>query len=148
MTPVTAVGLFCDDIREEKAGTDSLVGVMPDSLNMPQFPGVLLRLSLYVRVLADPGTKLGETTLWLRLPDGKERHLQTIDAAVIDGSQEQARRALFPYAGLIMRVAFQNFPVPAPGRMDAIVKWRGGEAICAALNFQLTPEGASDARHS
>jgi hypothetical protein len=47
MIGVRAMGVFCDDIREEVQGMHSLVGIYPDNVNVPVVPRMMPKLGLY-----------------------------------------------------------------------------------------------------
>jgi hypothetical protein len=145
------IGLFCEDIREEKSGQISLVGIMPDNANIPApptpteenkvFQGVLPKLALYVRIhLAledDPGPML----ISLVLPNGDAIELTTISEDIIETSKKQAVDKGLPIAGMFSHMVFIGFRVPGSGKLLAVLDSKYGRETCAVLNL-ITPEQA------
>src|SRR5947199_412358 len=67
-----AIGIFCEDIREEKNEVYSLIGVMPDNINVPATPGMLPKLAIYARFHVPPTLNVGAIDLKLRFANGVE----------------------------------------------------------------------------
>jgi len=137
MLPVSIVGFFCEDIREEKAGTDTIIGIMPDNVNVRSIPCVFPKLGIYIRIHLDPAHDPGEIQLKLALPDGSEFSLGRFEASLVTNSIDTARAGGGPLAGLISRAVASPFRIPAAGRIRAIVTVKGTEYIAAALNVQI-----------
>ena len=67
-SPYNVVGVFCDDIREEVNSRHTLIGIYPDNLYVPAVPGMLDRLSLYVRAHIVPALEVRELSMALEIP--------------------------------------------------------------------------------
>ncbi len=138
---IAATGLFCEDIREEKQGTDTLIGILPDNIvvralgqseqsGQPVFP----KLALYVRINVSSETHIETLSVKLRLPDGSVLNLTTFDKELIKKTQLDASEA--PFMGFLSKTVFGPMPIPMEGRFEAIVELNGGEIVCGFLNVK------------
>src|SRR5204863_1010 len=100
--PLSAIGIFCEDIREEKSGQVTLVGILPDNVVMPRIPPeiaeknpsarpIIPRIALYVRVHVGADEAMQPLRLKLILPNDSEMEIGTIDTDLITKSQNEAR---------------------------------------------------------
>ena len=138
-----AIGLFCEDVRDEVAGTQSIVGILPDNMAIPSVPVALPRLVLYLRLMLDPASDPGAISASLDFPNGETRQVVSIDADATEDACKAARESGAPYAGMVTVVAMQQFTVIAAGRLVAMVRIGGQERVCAALNFQVLPASST-----
>jgi hypothetical protein len=137
------VGLFCEDIREEKSGQFTLVGILPDNVNVPAPPdpqnkdskAVIPRLGLYIRVHLGFKDDPGPMTLKLILPDLSEIELGTINTELIENSKTQALANDLPFAGILQHALLQGFTIPGAGKVVAVLDSKGERHTCAVLNF-------------
>lgn len=136
MPPWQAVGLFCEDIREEKSGQDTLVGILPDNVNLTKIPGVIPKLCLYVRVHVDLEADITAIVASLRFPDGTEQSLGSFDSDFIKKTQKEAREKGAPFAGFIAKGIGGPLNVSVPGQILAIAKIDNEEVVCAFVNIQ------------
>ena len=51
MNDISVVALFCSDVRQEKGGTETIVGIFPDNVNLLTIPGAFAQMYVYVRML-------------------------------------------------------------------------------------------------
>ena len=140
--PLVAIALFCESLRQETAGSETIVGVMPDNANVPQLPAAIPRLCIYVRVQVDPDFDPNPVSLALRTPDDKEIDLGKIDAAVFDTSRKQAKQTGKPYGGVIIRSELRPFAVLKYGRLEAILRTSTDKIVCGHITFQPPPSTA------
>lgn len=137
MESLRAIALFCEDIREEKGDTDSLVGILPDNIEVPRVPGAFVKLSLYVRLLVELGHEARHAELVLRSPDGMDRQLGAVEPGLVMKAVNDAREAGAPYAGIVMRVALNNYPVQQAGRFLAVLRHGEDEIVCGFFNIRV-----------
>ena len=133
------VGLFCEDIREEKTGVDTLVGILPDNLNVTVMPGLLPKLCVYLRIHIDVNADVRSITAVLRLPPSTDKSLGGFESHFIKETQEDSRKKGAPLAGFIIKAVGGAMNIPAPGRLLAIVKINDEEVVCGSLNIQKAP---------
>jgi hypothetical protein len=72
MNDISIVALFCSDVRQEKGGTETIVGVLPDNVNLPSIPGPFAQICVYVRMHMRPSFRPAQIISRLMLPDGSE----------------------------------------------------------------------------
>jgi hypothetical protein len=137
-----AIGLFCEDVREEKTG-HSLIGIMPDNLRVSSVPGVLPKLGMYFRVHLDPAADAVAISSKVRFPDGTEHVLSTFDQGAVRATQEQSRSKGAPWVGFVMVAVASPLPIPAEGRICAVVTVGDEDIVCGALNVEITPEATA-----
>lgn len=135
MASFTATALFCEDIREEIGGTFTIVGVMPDNVEVPSFPVLISKLAIYVRANIDPAFNPGSITLRIKVGDGPANDVATMDPKVVAQTMLLARETRIPMAGLVLRTMMQNLPIRAPGRITALVRTSQEEVVVGFLNI-------------
>lgn len=69
--PFDAVTVFAEDVREEKQGTISLIGILPDILAIPNMPSALPKIAIYTRIHVPVESAIDGFTVLLRMLDGK-----------------------------------------------------------------------------
>ena len=142
---VHVVGLFCEDIREEKSGQISIIGIMPDNANVPTPPpikdgspplqGILPKLGLYVRAHIGLEDEPSAMEIKLIFPDGNTLALSTFGADLIETSKRQAKENGLPIAGMYSHAVLVGLIVGRPGKLLAVVDLKEGRQTCAVLNF-------------
>lgn len=143
MIPVSVVGVFCEDIREEKSGQDTIIGTLPDNVNMPNVPNIFSRLGLYGRIHLDANAPIPKNIVpRLVAPDGNEVGLPNWQQGIVDQAFVDAKANGFPLVGLILRVAFMNVPVPKTGLFTFKVTIDDTEYIGANLRIVTGPSTA------
>lgn len=134
-----ALALFCSDIREEKGGTDTLVGVLPDNLNVPNVPGVT-KLSIYLRMAFTPDEKIQNLSTKLTLPGGEILEIGEIDLEVVENARAKAEGLGSPLVGLITRIQFPQLIITSEGRMQFFVRKNDHEHLVSHLNIIIKSE--------
>ena len=142
---VQVVGLFCEDIREEKSGQLSIIGIMPDNLTIPAPPsvkegserpqGILPKLGLYVRVQIGLEDEPGPMEINLIFPDGNALRLSGFGDDLIESAKRQAKENALPIAGMLSHAVLVGVPVSGPGKFLAVVDAKEGRQTCAVLNL-------------
>jgi hypothetical protein len=128
---VQVVGFFCEDIREEKNGQVSIVGILPDHIQLPPPPAAMLdkkataiipKLGLYVRMLIPMEDALQPMQISLTLPDSTSLHLGEVDSELMEKARSEARAGGLPIAGVVFHAAMQGFQIPQAGQIVAVLK--------------------------
>lgn len=151
MQPASIVGIFCEDIREERSDQNTIIGALPDNLQMaptsglPEMGAVPLfpRLGLYLRAHFDPDDKPSELSVRIVNTDGKVLVNGGWDQAVLDKAFADAKNKQMPIVGLIFKAVAGPIPILANGRIVAIATVNGTERIAAILNVTLLDATAS-----
>jgi len=157
MQPLSIMALFCEDIREEKREIVTLVGILPDSVNVSipsksdprRADPPLLKLAMYVRINFDPDLDLGTPKIRLVMPNGEKVELGTIKSEVVSVAREKAKEHGNPLAGVISRATMTPFRVPKGGgvmRLEVLIN--DVEHMAGALNFLIAEKGESSTSSS
>ena len=132
MNDISAVALFCSDVREEKGNTVTIVGVLPDNLNVPKLPGALPKLCVYVRIHV--GINFDPGALYSRLVmDGKEIGRIDVQSKIVDTARARSKDSGKAYAGLISTFVMAPLAIAKPGLMQALVTARDNEIVAGSL---------------
>lgn len=131
-----AIGLFCEDVREEIAGTHTVVGIFPDNLSLTEMPATMPKLVLYLRFMLNPASEPGKIIVSLTFPSGETIDILTIDAEVTSAACKAAIEERMPHAGMFSKIIWAPFSVTHYGRLVATARIEGREEVCAILNFR------------
>ncbi len=144
MSKINILALFCEDIREEKNEQVSLIGILPDNLNvmppegitpekgaLPVFP----KLCVLLRFNFEPDVDLPLYESRIVFPDGLVIPLGKLDTAIVEDARRNAREKGNPLAGLIVRAAFGSVRLAKPGVVR--VEVQAGEEITVVAGINL-----------
>jgi len=149
MYPTSVIALFCDDVREEKSGAFTLVGILPDNANIPPLPadipedatGMMPRLCIYLRAHFDPKNELGHFSTKIVFPDGTEREVSAVDDETVAKARKETLEKGNLIAAVFSRIEMSPFPV-MPGRMRVEMTIGSETYVCGSLNFAQEPVSA------
>lgn len=148
------VGIFCEDIREEKSGQLTLIGTVPDNVVLPPAPSnlgdrkavpIIPKLGLYVRVHAPLDQLPKPMKLKLLFPDGTNLEIGELDKGLITKARDEALAKHLPVAGMVMTAVLQGFQVGMPGVVRAVLENESDAYLCAFLNL-VTPDPIASAQ--
>jgi hypothetical protein len=138
-----AIAIFCEDIREEKSGQETIVGIFPDNLNVSSVPGMLPKLGIYVRFHLNAAYEFRAIRTKLRVPGADDIPLGTWEEGLVAEVRENALSNGMPFAGLISKTLFAPFPVTAAGRLELVAEIDGADHICGALNVVVQEQSST-----
>ncbi len=136
MDNYSVVALFCDDIRSEASGQDTIVGVLPDNVAFTKYPAALPKLAVYVRIHLRTATPPKSISNKLVGPEGVVIIENTVEQHLITKTLADSQRDGAPHSGIISRFVLAPFPVTAPGRLQVITTIDGEEVVAGALNLK------------
>lgn len=139
MYPVLAVTFFCEDIREEKSGLSTLIGVMPNNINTTDFPAVFPKIGLYTRINFSPDDEVGDISIWYHVSGAEKTLLTRIDSALVLKAKSEAKRGGVPMAGLISKSLLPAFTIMKAAVVTAIVQVGDREIITGGINVDKVP---------
>lgn len=142
MLPVSVVGVFCEDIREEKSGNITLIGVIPDNVEVPSIPVGIPKLCVYIRSHFDPSMPIRVFKHKIILPDQTKLDADS-DLAVVAKAQADALEAGTPICAIFARIEMSPFPVTMLGRVRVETTLNDTTYLACALNFKLPVEKAN-----
>jgi len=140
----SAVALFCEDIREEKSGTTTLVGVFSDNIEVPQLPMNFPKLAVYTRIIFPINQKPEELQVIIKDADGKETNFSSFDRDFVKKTIDGVKSKGAPIVGLITRAIAPGFPVQKAGRLLILVRGAKFEIIAGQLNIRVSEQSSTE----
>jgi hypothetical protein len=153
MQPSQVVAIFCEDIRSEASGQDTIVGTLPDNLKVARPPNemamegavqMLPKLGLYLRANLDasqPPPK--EVSVGLLNTDNKVIGQSSWTQDVINKAFSDAKANSSPLVGLLLKVVVGPLSIPRQGKITATLSVDGSETVAGTLNIILPDSTAS-----
>lgn len=139
---LSAFTLFCEDVRAEKAGTESIVGIFPDNISADKgHPFAFPKLAIYTRIRISLDWKIEPITVLLAA-NSSESMLTSMDEEFLSKTLGDARSAGAPFATITSRAVFAPFPVPEPTRFIVVVTTASERIEAGYMNVAPAPEGA------
>lgn len=147
MSDWSAVGFFCDDIRQELNNIDSLIGVMPDNVAIPSVPVMMPKLGIYTRIhLAATNADVKRISVRADFFDGAHhQELGAFDEEAVTLEKESAAKKGAPVIGFIFRAILSPLHIPKYGRVRLWARINDDEFICGSLNFEPAASAGSGA---
>jgi hypothetical protein len=143
MTEISVMCVFCEDIREEKSEQVTIVGVLPDNLNIavlsppptPTSKALLPKFGVYLRINLSADMERPKNVSAKVLNTGGEIIYQTEWASeVIDKGFVDTETNRLPLLGLLLKVVVAPLPVSA-GKITAIVTIDDTDHLAGVLNI-------------
>lgn len=137
--PLSAISFFCEDIRKEFNGGETIIGLMSDNLTVemppvappPGHQAALPKICIYTRINFDKASVPNSLAIVILLPDGKELGRNVIAKSVID--QAVSEMVLADLVGIKAEVVIGNFLL-MPGVFKVIVETDFGNYLSGILN--------------
>lgn len=138
--PISAVSIFCEDIREEANGGETFIGVLPDGITVPALPGVLHRLTMHTRITFPPSKPPKEIFSRLIIEGTDEPVFESeVESSIIRQASTETRDFGTPLATVISRVVMGDIPIPDKCRLVSLLKIDGVEYVIGSLRIE-TPK--------
>jgi len=139
MDIVRGLAIFCEDIREEKTGQDTLIGIMADNIAVPATPVMLARLAIYTRIYFNSSAEPVPINAVVQMPSGEKHELGMADTALVREALNTAKSNRAPLAGVVLKGIFSPLPLPSLGAINAIVRVGAREHVVGTLNVVIDP---------
>jgi hypothetical protein len=146
MRPFSFIGIFCEDVRDEVGGTHTVVGVLPDNVNIGGLPGMIAKLAIYIRIQLHKDYNPKVLKARMKIPGGIAFEIADL-AELIRPTKEQAESSNMPFVGLVAKAIISPIQISQIGRIEAIVDVDGTEYICGVLNL-IQPEANARASNA
>jgi hypothetical protein len=144
------IGLFCEDIREELSGSHSIIGVMPDNINI-QGPGIrepggqliFPKMGFYVRANFETRqTAPRRIATEVRIPGREVMKLGVLGPETIEKAFADSATNNQPFVGVIFKSVVAPISISQSGIATLQIIVDGQEQICGTLNIRII--GQSD----
>src|SRR5262245_15941181 len=140
---LSIIGLFCEDIRTEAGGMHTIVGILPENVDFPQWPATLPKLHLYVRYLMDPHFDPGPVSVRWVMPEGNVIAQVQLPTEMVTKARTIALANKAPTVGFISQMVTSPFSLSAPGRVQAIAHVNDQSFVCGSLYVNVKPRPSS-----
>jgi hypothetical protein len=149
MRGVSGFGLFCEDIRREGGGKETLIGVMTETIQVAKFPASFRRLACYFRIRLDVANSYDlPLSVDLETTDGeiKNENMDPAPAEMIERTLVRARKRGAPYGTIFARVRISE-PVDfsGPAKIYAYIRYGEEKLLCGFLSVIERPSDPSNA---
>ncbi|MBY0532749.1 MAG: hypothetical protein K2P86_12345 [Xanthobacteraceae bacterium] len=129
-----AVGLFCDDLRDETRSKTSLIGIFPDNLFVSDIPVGILKIGFTVRIYVNTDSEAEEVSAKIKFADGEEKEIASFDKQFVANTIQKNRDRNLPIVGFVTGAVAGNLHVTKEGPILLIAKFGSEERICGCLN--------------
>jgi hypothetical protein len=131
-----AIGFFCEDIRHELNGIETIIGVMPDNVAVEGGSGFMPKVGMYVRIHVTPDIDVESISVSVDFFDGEHRQvIGSFSRDQIEKEKEDARNSGSSLIGFIFRGVMSPFPVPHLGPVRLKAKVGEEEIICGGIKI-------------
>ena len=140
MLPTSATSLFCEDIRTEQSGMNTLIGVFPDNVNVPSFPYAFPKMGVYSRIVMDVNSAPKGITLSISAPGIQDPFSNELSH---DWVEEQLARNLekgSQVLGLVNRLIASPFVIHEPTTVQSIIKIGRKKYLGGIINLKLASD--------
>jgi len=127
-------GIFCEDIREEKNGMFTIVGIFQDNVNIKADAGVLPKLGMYVRTSFENKAPIPPGTITLHFSDGETFEVANITQEMIDNVVTTTTKQDNPVCTFVSRALLHGVRISA-GRQSIIAKFGEETFPVSTLNI-------------
>jgi hypothetical protein len=144
MNGITAFAFFCEDVRRESGGKITIIGMMQDTLQLPEIPGEIRRLTVYARIRLDVDKTFDKPiSLEMEVSDGSisNETKEPIPPDLLERTIKRAKQRGLPYATIVGRVELQEpLRIGSPLKMFAVLKYGEERTTCGILNLIEAPK--------
>jgi hypothetical protein len=146
MATFSAVCLFCEDIRQEMSGQDTIVGTLPDYLiiegmsptSPPKAMRTVTKLGFYIRINIDTNSENPKNVSAKVLSiNGDILAESEWDSDVIEKTFADAKTKQMPLVGLIFKAVASPLPIAESGKIRAIATVDGTDYLAGVLNVTV-----------
>lgn len=142
MKPFRALTIFCEYLRTDASGVDTLVGVFPGSLNIPkpspdiELVGVPIHTYSKIEFLCSDGVPQN-CALTLRY-DGKDLFNNIVDSSLLLKEFDSAKEQGLEKAIIISRTQGQGLVLPAiSGNLQSFLNLDGEETLVGEIKMNF-----------
>jgi hypothetical protein len=144
MDGISAFAFFCEDVRREASGKETLIGIAADIMRFPKFPARTRRIQVYYRIRFQVGREYNQiiipTLEWDGKPVEAESPSDPFPLDMIRHSMIDAEKRKLPYVTAGGRVLLHEpLPIEKPSQLLAFLKVGDDKMLCGALTFVQRP---------
>jgi hypothetical protein len=133
----SVIGLFCEDIRQEKDGRDMLIGIFPDNIKVSNIPGTFGKICLYTRFHVSTEYEPKSMFIEFIAPDGTKMLKHDIPNDLIAQTYDDARAKKQPLVGFVSRAQIGPLSVQTAGRFEIMATIDDDTILAGLLNIAV-----------
>ncbi|MBR1148370.1 DUF6941 family protein [Bradyrhizobium sp. AUGA SZCCT0431] len=150
MKGISCFAFFCEDVRREASGKETVIGVAADVMTFRAFPVKVRRLQVYYRMRFEVGQAYSQIIIPSVEIDGKPvetaSSISALPLKMINDALSRAEHRGHPYISSAALVQFaEPFPVQVPCQMLAFLNIGEERILCGALTLALKPSPETNA---
>jgi hypothetical protein len=138
MIGLSASALFCEDIRREGGGRETIIGMMPETIQVSSFPWSIRRVTVHFRIkiqadfVCEKPIQMDIESDSVEIEDTKR---DPAPLELIERTIARAKDRGLPYGTIVGRIQM-NEPLefPEPITLFAVLKYGDEKEICGILN--------------
>ena len=140
MPDISAIAVFCDDVREERSGMKSIMGIYGDTVAVPAFPGAMPKFGIYVRIHISMDFEPCELQIFLNYPNGERVLVNTIEKSLVEKTLAESKATGNIIAGIYSIQIAAPFPVDQEGRIFVELESQSAKLTLGSINFIQSEE--------
>ena len=137
MNNFNTIAIFCEDVRPEVSGQESIVGIFGDGLSVSSVPGFMPKLSIYIRFNAVSGFELGSLSFKMLSPNGNVLFENIVGKDVISRAIEESAAANMATVGIKTYSTFAPFQINEVGTFSVIASINEVETLAGFIKVSL-----------
>lgn len=134
MIGISGFALFCEDIRNESGGSDSLIGVMPQGIIVPSFPFTAHKIGIYARLQVSRHWDKGTIVCGVQMPGNFVRDLGVIGRAELEKIAATTDAGYDTLGITLTSVGSYNFS--QAGTMSVFLNYQDTQVLIAQLKVE------------
>ena len=139
MSKFTIAALFCEDVRVEQTGQETLVGVLPDNVNVATIPSLMPKFAIYVRCNFAEGFVLRNLRIKMNSPSGNVLLDNFVEQSLIKQTIKESSDNQSPIYSIKTFAVFAPFNITEAGHYKVIGIVNDGEHLAGAIRLGITP---------
>ena len=132
-----ALSLFCEDIRQELAGTETLVGVMSDQINIIGKPALIAKIGIYTKIYFPFDDVPESITIDVYGVDGNIIISNNCDKNVLAESINSAKSANSDRVGMKVLFVIGGIQISNSGEMKVVIRINNVHLVSGSLVINL-----------
>lgn len=136
-----AITIFCEEVRKEIGDTETIVGVMPDTIVVESLPFIFPKFAAYTRIRVTSIQSIKDIRFELRNTDGSILIEQDIPTAEL--KDLFSRNPDADAAGVRSVMAVQPLPVEHEGRLEMHLYSTDQSRIIGSFRIVCAPSSES-----
>jgi hypothetical protein len=132
-----AITMFCNDVREEISGSQTIVGLLPDNIGVPIFPGGIDKIVILTRITLDVNEPPPKLATYILTQNGTRLADNEIDSSMLAEAIAEAKSEGNLMATVNVKIEMRNIPFSEPGRLEAHLIVEGNDYLTGSLQARL-----------